>query len=81
MGFLKEGDAERFLGSSDIVDEIVAKVVSDHKMMDELADEMADHLEEVLEEDSKTRDKILAAAAGNEEFRSRLVDKLSAKIG
>ena len=81
MGFLQEGDAERFLKSSKIVDEIVNNVVKDPRMVNDLADEVADQLEDLIEEDGGLMNKILAAASENKEFRNRVVKQLSTKLG
>ena len=81
MGFLQEGDAEKFLKQSKIVDEIVSNVVKDPRMVTDLADEVADQLEDLIEEDGGLMNKILAAASENKEFRSRVVKQLSTKLG
>lgn len=81
MGFLQEGDAEKFLKSSKIVDEIVNNVVKDPRMVNDLADEVADQLEDLIEEDGGLMNKILSAASENKEFRNRVVKQLSTKLG
>ena len=80
MGFLQEGDAEKFLKSSKIVDEIVNNVVKDPRMVNDLADEVADQLEDLIEEDGGLMNKILSAASENKEFRNRVVKQLSTKL-
>lgn len=80
MGFLKKGDAQKYLRDSNLFDDIVNRVVTDPKMLTDLADEVADHLEDILEDDGAIRDRILAAAVGSEEFRNRVVEKLSTKL-
>ncbi|MCH7685146.1 MAG: hypothetical protein IH899_00435 [Planctomycetes bacterium] len=80
MGFLQEGDAEKFLKNSKIVDEIVNNVVKDPRMVNDLADEVADQLEDLIEEDGGLMNKILSAASENKEFRNRVVKQLSTKL-
>ncbi len=80
MGFFQEGDAEKFLKNSKIVDEIVSNVVKDSRMINDLADEVADQLEDLIEEDGGLMNKILSAASENKEFRNRVVKQLSTKL-
>ena len=80
MGFLQEGDAEKFLKNSKIVDEIVNNVVKDPRMINDLADEVADQLEDLIEEDGGLMNKILSAASESKEFRNRVVKELAAKL-
>ena len=80
MGFLQEGDAEKFLKNSKIVDEIVSNVVKDSRMINDLAGEVADQLEDLIEEDGGLMNKILSAASDNKEFRNRVVKQLSTKL-
>ena len=81
MGFLQDGDAEKFLKKSKIIDEIVTHVVKDPRLSNELADEVADQLEDLIEEDGGLMNKILSAASESKEFRNRVVKQLSTKLG
>ena len=80
MGFLNEGDAEKFLVDANLVDEIAGMVLSDKKLACDLADEMADQLEDVIGQDSTFMDKILSAAVDNDNFRQRVVQRVAAKL-
>ena len=81
MGFLRDGDAVKLLQNSEFVDEIIAKVLSDPRAISDLADEVADQLEDALDENGNVKDMILSAASGNDDFRARVIEKLSQKLG
>ena len=81
MGFLQDGDAEKFLKKSKIIDEIVTHIVKDPRLSNELADEVADQLEDLIEEDGTLRTKILSAVSERKEFRDRVVKQLCESLG
>lgn len=81
MSFLKEGDGQKIFQDPEMVDQIVAELSREPKLLSELADNLADALEETIKEDSVWRQKILSAIAGNDAIRSRVAHEISQKYG
>lgn len=67
---------QKILSDETLVNEVVAKVLEDPKVMDDLAENVADEIGDYLEDDPVFRKKILEAAAGSPDFRKRIIAEL-----
>lgn len=76
MGILDDADVRKLLQDQELMDDIIAKVVADPRVLDELANDIADELEDILEDDPTFQQKVLEAAMKSPEFKERVVTEL-----
>jgi len=76
MGFIEKGDVQKLLHDSSLREAIVKAAVEDPETMDSLVGDIADKLSDELEDDPEMRQKIVAHAIANPEFKKRVVRKL-----
>lgn len=76
MGMVAEADVRTLLQDQEFIDDVVAKVIADPKVLDELAEDIADELEDILEDDPTFKQKVIEAAMASPEFKQRVVTEL-----
>lgn len=80
MGFVEESDVRQLLNDESLVDDIIAALVSDPKVLQELAEDVADELEDLLEDDPMFRKKIVDEAISNPEFKKSVIQQLISEM-
>ncbi|MBS1259516.1 MAG: hypothetical protein MAG551_02588 [Candidatus Scalindua arabica] len=80
MGWINKEQARQMLEDESLVDEIVAAVVSDKKVLQELAEDVADELEDILEDDPTFRGKVIEVASADPAFKKSVTEELIAQM-
>ena len=73
MGLIQDSDVERLMADPEMMQEVVAGLVSDSPTMDTLAEDIADKVQDALEDDSELRRRLVDAAVSNDVFKRKLI--------
>ena len=77
---IKKEDVQQFLQNSKLVDDVVARSLTDPKVTDDLVDEIADKLSDQIEDDPTYTQKLIQAAAKDPNFKKRVYQRLVEKL-
>lgn len=73
-------DVRNLMEDNKFMDAVVAQVLQNKEAVDDLAEDVADALEDAFGEDETFRQKLIAGAMGDKEFREKVTHALVAEL-